>query len=111
MNPQYGYGHYSDPRPHLVDPANPDRLLCGSQCWKQDYTRSGPPEQVDGLHDLCLTSWLELPAPVECPVCGGNVPVDGGRVARHGVWVVRAAGLEETGVPCLGGGAAVGGAR
>lgn len=110
MNPQYGYGHHSDPRPHLIDPADPGLLLCGFRCFKQDYTRSGPPEKVDGLHVPCLDAWRALPR-VECPVCGGEVLVDGGKVAEHGVWVVRAAGLEETGERCLGGGAAVGGAE
>lgn len=115
MNPQYAYGHHTDQRPHLVDPANPDLLVCGAKVGKSDHTRDGPPEKVSGLHLPCLLAWRELvqqggPVTAECSVCGGTVQVVRGVLVRHGVWRVGADGPVETGARCGGGGVAVGGA-
>lgn len=62
------------------------------------------PERPDGIHHRCAT--LAAGQHGVCPVCGGDIALDGGVLAAHGVWRVGLDGVERTDEPCAGAGQA-----
>lgn len=82
-----------------------DRMLCGRLLVSGNYRGFVPVEQPkvpEFKHGRCLAALAGLHGP--CRVCGGDVALDGGRVAAHGMWRVGRDGAEQTGEPCPGAG-------
>ncbi|GGN39712.1 hypothetical protein FHR83_006657 [Actinoplanes campanulatus] len=61
-----------------------------------------PDEPPAGAHARCLellADWHGM-----CPMCGGDIALEAGRVAPHGVWVRTRDGVERSETPCPGAG-------
>ena len=108
MSTPYGWAAGVDDEVCIANPDNPTRMLC--RRWR-GFVPVVPPAFPGRVHDECR----ELresggdrppePEPGACPECSGDIPLDGGKVAAHGMWVVGRHGVNQTDKPCPGEGA------
>jgi hypothetical protein len=108
----FGYVRNHD-RPCAINPDNPKRTLCnllvqGTAAFSDEpgYT---PRDLCGKCRELIeanhlTTVGLDLVVYGTCPVCVGDVPVEGGVVAPHGRWAFRGAQGRVTNTPCDGAG-------
>jgi hypothetical protein len=106
----YGWAKGVDDERCAVNPDHPDRMLCGRLVGFVPVVSS--PFTPSDLHDVCRDAIFrdgpqteQVPAePIDgvCPVCGGTVPLERGRIDRHGVVVMSGGVPAESGRPCEG---------
>jgi hypothetical protein len=105
--PPYGWASGISHECCILSPRDRHRMLCGR--WVA-YAPEVPPAFPHAVHDVCERLWKEgghqavprLDAYGKCPVCSGDIPLDGGLIAAHGKWVVGRHGVAPSSEPCPG---------